>query len=76
MSEANIKVQLDLSNYGAKADLNIATGVDTLNFAKKTDLESDKYKLDTDKLKNIPSCLNNLKNRLDKLDIGKLETTK
>ena len=76
MSEANIKVQLDLSNYEAKADLDIATGVDTVDFAKKTDLESDKYKLDTDELKNMPSCLNNLKNRVDKLDIGKLETTK
>ena len=31
----NLKVQLDLSNYATKADLKNATGVDTLNFAKK-----------------------------------------
>ena len=28
-----------------------------------------------DKLKNIPDNLSNLKNKVDKLDIGKLETT-
>ena len=33
---ANVKVELDLSNYATKADLKRnATGVDTLNFAKK-----------------------------------------
>ena len=32
-------------------------------------------KLDTDKLKNVPSNWNNLKSKADKLDIEKLETT-
>ena len=32
---ANVKVQLDLSNYATKADLKNATGVDTPDFAKK-----------------------------------------
>ena len=32
-----VKVELDLSNYATKAGLKNATGVDTLDFAKKTD---------------------------------------
>ena len=53
-----MKVQLDLPNYTTKADLKNATGVDTSDFAKKTDLanvKSDVDKLSIDKLKNIPS---------------------
>ena len=34
--EANVKVELDLSNYATKADLKNATGVDTSDFPKKT----------------------------------------
>ena len=33
--EANMKVGLDLSNYGNKADTKNATSVDTSNFSKK-----------------------------------------
>ena len=33
-----IKVELDLCNYVTKFDLKNATGVDTLDFAKKSDL--------------------------------------
>ena len=61
----------------AKAGLKNATGVDLSNFAKNTDLanlESDVEKLDTDKLENIPNNWSNLKNKVDKLDIGSLET--
>ena len=50
---ANVKVELDLSNYGTKADVKNATGVDTSNFAKNTDLvnlKSDVDKLDIDKI--------------------------
>ena len=75
---ANVKVELDLSNYATKADLKNATGVDTSKFAKKVDLanlKSDVDKLDIDELKNIPSGLSNLKSKVDKLDIAKLETT-
>ena len=36
----NIKVALDLSNYATKANLKNATGADTLNFARKSDLAS------------------------------------
>ena len=35
---ASVKVELDLSNYATKADLKNATGVDTLDFARKTSL--------------------------------------
>ena len=35
---ANVKVEIDLSNYATKADLKNAAGVNTLDFAKKTDL--------------------------------------
>ena len=72
---ANIKVDLDLSNYATKIDLKNATGVDTSSFAKKTDLanlKSDVDKLDSNKLKNVPNNLNNLKSKVDKLDIDKL----
>ena len=32
---ANVKVELDLSNYATKTDLKNATGDDTSSFAKK-----------------------------------------
>ena len=75
---ANVKVQLDLSNYATKADFKNATRVHTSDFAKKIDLANLKYdvdKLDIDISKNVPSGLSNLKGKLDELDIGKLETT-
>ena len=67
-----------MSNYATKTDLKNATGVDTLDIAKKTDLANliyDVDKLYIDILKNIPSNLSNLKNKVDKLDFDKLETT-
>ena len=76
--EANVKVELDLSNHAAKTDLKNAAGVATWSFAKKTDLANlklDVDKLDIDELKNVPSNLNYLKSKVSKLDIGKLETT-
>ena len=42
----NVKIELDLSNYLAKADLKKATGVDTSDFAKKIDLASSKSEID------------------------------
>ena len=65
--EINVKVELDLSNYVAKEYLKYVTGVDTSDFAKKTDLtnlKSDADKLDIDKSKNIPSNLSNLKSKV------------
>ena len=49
-----MKVELDLFDYATKADLKNAAGVDTSDFAKKTDLANMKFevdKLDIDKLK-------------------------
>ena len=63
-----MKVELDLSNYATK-------GIDTLDFAKKTDLANLKShvdKLNIDNLKNIPSYLKNLKGKGDRLDVDKL----
>ena len=65
-SGGKVKVELDLSNYATKADLKNSTGVDTLSFAKKTELanlKSDIDKLDIDKLKNVPTNLSNLKSK-------------
>ena len=75
---ANVKVELDLSNYGTNADLKYTAGVDTLDFTKQVNLahlKSDIDKLDIDNLKNVPSGLSSLKSKVDKLDTGKLETT-
>ena len=72
---ANVKVELDLSNYATKTDLQNATGVDASSFAKKTDLahlRSDVDKLDIDKFKNVPSDLSSLKSKVDKLAVHTL----
>ena len=69
-----LKVELDLSNYATKADLKNAAGVDTSFFAKRTYLAKIKSddKLDIEKFKNVPANLNNLKNKVDKLDVDRL----
>ena len=70
-----VKVELDWSTYTTKAVLNNAAGVDTLPFAKKTDLVNLKLnvdKLDIDKLKNVPINLSNLKSNADKVDVYEL----
>ena len=49
--QANVNVELYLSNYPIKADLKNATSVDTSDFDKKVDLASFKSdKLNVDKL--------------------------
>ena len=69
-----MKGEFDLSNYATKKDLRNATGA-TSKFAKKVDLanlKSDADKLDTDKLKNVPTNLSNLKSKVDKLNLDEL----
>ena len=69
-----VKVELDLSNYATKTDLKNATGIDTSSFAKKVDLanlKSDVGKVDIGKLKNIPTNVNNLKSKVEKLGVDK-----
>ena len=61
-----IKVEIDLSNYATKKDINdITYYVDTSNFALKTNLANLKTevdKLDIDKLVPIPNDLSKLSN--------------
>ena len=58
-----MKLELDLSNYERKADFKNATGVDTSKFAKKVELANFKCNVGSDKLKNVPTNLSNLKSR-------------
>ena len=61
----NINVEIDLSNYATKKDINDITHVDTSNFALKTNLANLKTevdKLDIDKLATIPVDLSKLSN--------------
>ena len=70
-----VNVELDLSNYATKTDLENAKGDDLWKFAKKVDLanlNSNVDKLDIDKLKNVPTNLSNLESKVDKSDVDKL----
>ena len=60
-----IKVKLNLVNYATKTDLKNITHADVSSFASKTNLASLKTevdKIDTDKLKTVPSDLAKLSN--------------
>ena len=64
-SSNNIKVELDLSNYATKKDLNDITHVDVSGFVSKTNLAALKTevdKIDADKLKTVPVDLAKLSN--------------
>ena len=70
-----VKLQLDLSNYATKEDLNNTTGIDTSSFVKKVDLANlnlNVVTLDIVKLKYAPKNLSNLKSEIDKLDVDQL----
>ena len=61
----HVKVEIDLSNYATKKEINDITHVDTSNFALKTNLANLKTevdKLDVDKLATIPVHLSKLSN--------------
>ena len=67
-SSNNITVELDLTNYAIKTDLNNITHVDTSSFASKTNLAALKTevdKIDTDKLKTAPTDLATLTNAVE-----------
>ena len=78
----NIKVEIDLSNYATKKDINDITHVDTSNFALKTNLANLKTEVDKlgiDKLVPIPADLNKFSNVVKndvvkKVDYDKLVT--
>ena len=60
-----IKVDIDLSNYATKKEINDITHVDTSNFALKTNLANLKTevdKLDVEKLATVPVDLSKLSN--------------
>ena len=64
-SISNIKVKLDLTNYATKDDFKNITHVDVSGYATKTNLAASKTevdKIDTDKLKTVPSDLAKLTN--------------
>ena len=59
----DINVKVDLSNYATKADLQDVTGIDTSNFALKSNLarlKAEVDKLDIDKLIPVPADLSKL----------------
>ena len=67
-SSNNIKVELDLTNYATKTDLNNITHVDTSSSASKINLAALKTevdKIDIDKLKTAPADLAKLTNAVE-----------
>ena len=67
-SSNNVKVELDLTNYATKTDLKNITHVDVSSFASKTNLAAVKTevdKIDTDKLKTVPTDLAKLTNAIE-----------
>ena len=67
-SSNNIKVELDLTNYATKTDLNNINHVDTSSFASKTNLAALKTEVDkiyVDKLKTAPTDLAKLTNAVE-----------
>ena len=64
----NIKLELDLSNYATKNDINDITHVDVSVFASKTNLaalQTEVDKIDADKLKTVPVDLAKLTNAVE-----------
>ena len=74
-SSNNIKVELDLSNYETKKDINDITHVDIIGFASKTNLaalRTEVDKIDVDKLKTVPVDLAKLNNVVNNDVVKKL----
>ena len=67
-SSSNAKVELDLTNYATKTDLENITHVDVSSFASKTNLAALKTevdKTDADKLNTVPVDLAKLTNAVE-----------
>ena len=65
-----------MSNYATKKELDYATVVDISDLAAKkgfTALKAEVEKLDIIKFINFPTCWNNLKIKVNDLDVGKLK---
>ena len=70
------KVVLDLPNYATKTELDHPISVDTSGLVAKKDfiaLKAGDDEVDINKLVNVPTILNNLKTKVDDLDVGKLK---
>ena len=70
-----IKVEIDLSNYATKKDINNIAHVDTSNFSLKTNLANlnpEVDKLDIDKLVPIPNDLSILSNAVKMMLLKRL----
>ena len=66
-----------MSNYATKKELEHATGVDTSDSVATKDfigLKAKDDKVDSNKLFYISTSLNNLKTKIDDIDVCKLET--
>ena len=64
-STDNIKAELDLANYATKDDVKNITHVDVSSYATKTNLaalKNEVHKIDTDKLKTVPTDVSKLSN--------------
>ena len=74
-SSNNVKGELDLTNYATKTDLKNITHVDVSSFASKTNLAALKTevdKIDTDKLKTVPTDLAKLTNAIENEEVKRL----
>ena len=81
-SSNNIKIELNLTNYATKTDLNNITHVDTSSYASKTNLaalKTEVYKIDIDKLKtattDLPTLTNAVENDLVKKTVYNTKAT-
>ena len=75
-SSEDIKVELDLTNYATKDDVKNITHVDVSSYTTETNLaalKSEVDKIDTDKLKTVPTDLAKLSNVI-KDDVVKKKT--
>ena len=73
------RLELDLSHYATKKELDHPTGADTPNLVAKKAfiaMTAEVEKLDIKKLVNVPTSLNNLKTKVDGSNVGKLKTWK
>ena len=71
-----VKAEWDLSNYPTKKEREHATDIDTSDLAPNKyliALKAEVNKLDINKLTNFSTSLNNLKTKVDDLDLGKLK---
>ena len=72
-----VKLVLDLSNYDTKKNYNLVQALICLIHLRKRDfiaLKAEVYKLNINKVTNIPTSLNNLETKVDDLNVDKLQT--